>query len=65
MGSADGLTDWLVVIDFFRAASFEVRVRTKTKNEAMIMAEEAAIAAGWADAELRQITCFPQVEKVA
>ena len=60
------MTRWLVVLDFrMDVPSFEVTVDAKTKNEAVLLAEQAAVAAGWADAELRKVTCYPQVEWVA
>jgi hypothetical protein len=47
-------------VDFFVPA-FEVTVEAERKADAIIIAEEAAVAAGYADAELRSITTWPLI----
>jgi hypothetical protein len=53
---------WGVLLEFRTDHDpFEVVVPAETKQEAVILAEEAAVAAGYADAELRSITTWPLV----
>ena len=57
---------WSVLLEFrHNVASFEVTVDAPDKNAAIRIAEEAAVAAGWGDAELLRVTCFPQLRWVA
>ena len=56
------MTKWTVVIEFRTDhPPFEVVVDADKRLDAVIMAEEAAVAAGYADAELRKITTWPLV----
>ena len=51
---------WGVLLEFrTEHPDFEVIVDADKKLDAVIAAEEAAIAAGYADAELRKITTWP------
>ena len=56
------MTKWTVVLEFRTDhPPFEVVVEADKKLDAVILAEEAAVAAGYADAELRKITTWPLV----
>ena len=53
---------WGVLLEFRTDhPDFEVIVPADTKLDAVIAAEEAAVAAGYADAELRKITTWPLI----
>jgi hypothetical protein len=55
---------WTVLLEFRHdVPAFEVTVDAETKRDAIILAEEAAVAAGYADAELRSITTWPLVAR--
>ncbi len=59
------MTRWTVVLEFRTDhPPFEVVVEAEKKLDAVIMAEEAAVAAGYADAELRTITTWPLINWV-
>ena len=59
------MTKWTVVLEFRTDhPPFEVVVEADKKRDAVILAEEAAVAAGYADAELRTITTWPLVNWV-
>ena len=56
------MTKWTVVLEFRTDhPPFEVVVEADKKLDAVILAEEAAVAAGYADAELRTITTWPLI----
>ncbi len=56
------MTKWTVLLEFRHdVPAFEVTVDADKKSDAIIIAEEAAVAAGYADAELRSITTWPLV----
>ena len=56
------MTKWTVLLEFRTDhPPFEVVVDAERKLDAVIAAEEACIAAGYADAELRSITTWPIV----
>ena len=56
------VTKWTVLLEFRSDhPPFEVVVDAERKLDAVIAAEEAAVAAGYADAELRKITTWPLV----
>jgi hypothetical protein len=56
------MTRWTVVLEFRTDhPPFEVVVDADKKLDAVIAAEEAAVAAGYADAELRTITTWPVI----
>ena len=51
---------WSVLLEFRHdVPPFEVTVDAPTKARAIVIAEEAAARAGWADAELRCISVWP------
>lgn len=51
---------WSVLLEFRHdVPAFEVIVDAPTKAKAIVVAEEAAARAGWADAELRCISVWP------
>ena len=53
------MTKWTVLLEFRTDHEpFEVVVEADKKLDAVIAAEEACIAAGYADAELRSITTW-------
>jgi hypothetical protein len=55
-------TKWTVLLEFRHdVPAFEVTVEADKKADAIIIAEEAAVAAGYADAELRSITTWPLI----
>ena len=59
------MTKWTVVLEFRTDhPPFEVVVDADKKLDAVILAEEAAVAAGYADAELRTITTWPLINWV-
>jgi hypothetical protein len=54
------MTKWTVLLEFRTDhPAFEIVVEADKKLDAVIAAEEAAVAMGWADAELRSITTWP------
>jgi hypothetical protein len=56
------MTKWTVLLEFRTDHEpFEVVVEADKKLDAVIAAEEACIAAGYADAELRSITTWPLI----
>ena len=60
---AHSVTKWGVLLEFRTDhPPFEVVVDAEKKLDAVIIAEEAAVAAGYADAELRSITTWPLVK---
>ena len=62
MGSEEQLMTWIVEIEFRRGApTFETTVISPTSNGAKLLAIQAACNAGWADAEVRRMTLYPQV----
>jgi hypothetical protein len=56
------MTRWTVLLEFRHdVPAFEVVVEAAAKADAIRIAEEAAVAAGYADAELRTITTWPLI----
>jgi hypothetical protein len=59
------MTKWTVLLEFRHdVPAFELVVEADTKNRAILIAEEAAVRAGWADAELRTIKAWPLINWV-
>ena len=59
------MTRWTVLLEFRTDhPAFEIVVEADKKLDAVIAAEEAAVAAGYADAELRSITTWPLINRI-